>query len=146
MVVLGCRHLRGYSNHSSCNKGAGVIYIIEIIYSLVCVLLAWRDKEKINKGLRIYHAIGGATHITAAVLTSIFFGWWTGFMILLIARIVFNTALNLFRGLPVDYVSTKPLAITDRIEKSIFGNDGIFPLVIYLVALIVLNIFYAVQN
>jgi len=46
--------------------------------------------------------------------------------------VVFNTTLNLMRGLPIDYVPTKPKALTDRIERALFGNNGIIPKILYI--------------
>lgn len=129
-----------------------MIFIIQILYGGACVMMGWWDARDRNRGnyTGMHHTINFATHITAAVLVSIFIKWYAGFIILCLARIIFTTSLNYFSvpRLPIDYVTAekRPRAITDRIEKSIFGMDGIFPLVIYLVALIVLNIFYAVQN
>jgi len=55
-------------------------------------------------------------------------------------RVAFDWMLNIFRKLPLDYVSKSPKAITDRIEKWIFGDDGFLPKAIYILISIIINV------
>jgi hypothetical protein len=116
--------------------------LAQVIYATFCILFAYLNYYLIEKkGKRIYHFWNGLIHIAAAVAGLHFFNWQTGVCILLVARLFFDVSLNLFRRLPIDYVSPKPKSWVDIIEKKIFGNDGIFPKVIYFASLILLNIF-----
>ena len=57
---------------------------------------------------------------------------------LLIARVVFDTVLNLYRfhkqGIfaAINYVSLNPGSIIDKAEKYLFGFNGIAPKIIYI--------------
>lgn len=113
--------------------------ILLISYIPFCIALAWLNYYLIEvKDKRIYHSINGAIHILAAAAGWYLFSWEVGVAILFIARLFFDVSLNLFRGKPVDYVSPSPKSIVDKLEKKIFGQDGITPKIIYTICLIVL--------
>jgi hypothetical protein len=114
--------------------------VFQIIYASFCIVLAYFNAYLIKKGKHIYHFWNGLLHIAAAVAGIYFFNWQTGFAILFIARVFFDWSLSIFRGLPLAYVSPKPLSKVDQIEKSIFGLNGILPKIIYIVFIVVLNI------
>ncbi len=114
-----------------------MIYLIA--YALFCVAFAWLNSFLIKKGKRIYHALNGLLHITAAVAGWYFWGWQIGLAILFVARLFFDVALNIFRGLPIDYISANPKSIIDKLEKKIFNNDGIMPKLIYLAIIILIQ-------
>jgi|SRR3990167_788485 len=120
--------------------------LFEIVYIVFCIALASVNAIYIKDGKRIYHGINGALHLIAAAGCGYLFGWWTSAVILCNTRAVFDTLLNLFRGLPFDYVPSKPKSVIDKIEKCIFGNNGILPKVIYTTISITLNIVYYVTN
>lgn len=112
--------------------------IYPLLYIPFCIAFAYWNAILIKKGKRIYHALNGLLHLTVACLIGYFTHWEYGLATLCITRLFFDVALNLFRGLPIDYVSPKPKSIIDIAEKKIFGMDGFTPKVIYLVATIVL--------
>ena len=113
--------------------------IYPLLYIPFCVAFAWLNAVLIKKGYRIYHALNGLLHLTVAFLIGYFTRWEYGVATLFITLLVFDTALNLFRGLPIDYVSPKPKSIVDRLEKWVFGNDGITPKILYIIIAFVLN-------
>jgi hypothetical protein len=93
----------------------------------------------IEKGKRILHGWNGAIHFTAASIGAIIWGWEMFFIILCNTNIVFNTALNIFRGLPYHYVSSNPKSIVDKAERWAFGNSYWYPRVIYFVISVICN-------
>lgn len=111
-----------------------------IAYGFFCVFLAEDNAKRIEKGQRIKHFWNGLIHVSSAVLGGYFFGWKLGLSVLIVARLVFDTALNLLRGLPLDYVSPKPKSIVDKVEKYLFKLDAFTPKIIYLALLICLQI------
>ncbi len=117
--------------------------IYPLLYIPFCILFAWLNAILIKNGKRIYHALNGLLHLGVAVAIGYFTKWQYGLATLFIARLVFDTALNLFRGLPIDYVSSNPKSIVDKIEKKIFGKDGFTPKIIYIV--IIAGLFVMVQ-
>lgn len=117
--------------------------IIEAIYIAFCLILAYVNKRLIAYDKRIRHGWNGLFH-AVFLLTVIWLNnkWFPACVLPFVGRLFFDAALNLMRGLPLDYVAKNPKSLIDQIEKSVFGNDGILPKVIYLVLIIVLNIVY----
>ena len=114
--------------------------LIQLLYAIACVNLAYVNFRLIDSGRRVYHALNGLLHLTAAVIVGICVHPLGAICILLVARLVFDIALNRFRGLPMNYVPAKPKSIVDRIERWVFGRDGYEPKLWYLTALFILNI------
>jgi len=110
------------------------------LYACFCVFFAHVNSEWIKNDRAIKHFWNGLIHVSSAVLGGYFFGWKLGLSVLIVARLVFDTALNLLRGLPLDYVSPKPKSIVDKVEKYLFKLDAFTPKIIYLALLICLQI------
>ena len=118
--------------------------VFEILYIIFCIILSKINSDLIKDGKKIYHWLNGLIHLTAAFIFGWLY-WWPGVIIILCnSRVFFDALLNVFRGLPLDYVPLKPTALTDKIEKKIFGMNGILPKVIYLSISIALNIIYLI--
>ncbi|HEX7906220.1 MAG TPA: hypothetical protein VF487_20240 [Chitinophagaceae bacterium] len=116
--------------------------IPQIAWLLFCLFFAYANYvviEKVNE--RIRHGINGIF----GVATSLYFGlavyWLLGLSMLFIARLFFDSFLSLLRFQRINYVSLKPKSIIDQVEKFVFGMDGYTPKIIYLIVIIVLNIF-----
>jgi hypothetical protein len=112
--------------------------LIVFLYGLFCVFFAYLNERWIAKRIKIKHFLNGLLHGTVAIIVGWTTEWKFGLSILIMARLVFDTSLNLLRGLKIGYVSPDPKSIVDRVEKYIFGNDGITPKILYLVSLIML--------
>lgn len=105
--------------------------IYELLYGLITVVFALLNKEWIEDGLKIKHGLNGLIHLVVASVGWVFWGFLCFWIILLNTRVIFDLSLNLFRGLPLGYVSPKPASIIDKLEKKVFGNDGLKPKLIY---------------
>lgn len=116
-------------------SGFNLEYLILVAYIPFIIWLAWDNSKRIKQGKIIHHWLNGSLHILTAITALCFEGWQIAVAVLLVARIVFNTALNIFRGLPIDYVSQKPKSVVDKVEKKLFGNNGWLPLIIYSILL-----------
>lgn len=117
-----------------------MIYLIA--YALFCIAFARLNWYWIEvKDYKIKHFWNGLIHLAAAAAGWYFFSWQIGVSILFVARLVFDTALNLFRGKAIDYISPSPKSIVDKIEKKVFNNDGIMPKLTYFAIIVLLNIF-----
>lgn len=112
--------------------------MIALLYIPFCLFFAWLNAWRIKNGKRIYHGLNGTIHLIVAGLVGWFWEWNYGIAILFITRVFFDWSLNLFRGLPLGYVSINPKSIIDRIEKRIFGTDGITPKIVYLLMIVIL--------
>lgn len=110
------------------------------IYGLFCIAFAFLNADLIKKEKRIYHGINGAIHLTIAGLFWYYSDLCHALAALCIARVLFDWSLNLFRGLPLDYLPSKPKSIADRIEKELFGGNGLIgKLLCILFAVILLS-------
>ncbi len=116
--------------------------IYQLLYTLSCVPFAWLNARWIEKGKRILHAWNGLLHLVAAGVGWWLYSWEVALIILCNARVVFDTSLNLFRGLPWDYVPLNPKSITDKVERFLFGSNYWVPKLIYALTSIGLNILY----
>lgn len=112
---------------------------VQIIYALFCVWFARYNARRIIADKRIYHGINGAIHLSVACACGYFFSIISGVIILLLARVVFDSALNYFRFGYVTYVSQKPKSLADRLAKKVFGNNKEVELLLEVFLLIILN-------
>lgn len=116
---------------------------IVLLFAGLNIFHAYHDSLRIKLNLRIYHGLNGLVHIVLLLpvylyLKDVFFV----FGLLCLRRIVFDTALNLLRGLRFDYISSTTKSIIDRISYSFqkqygyFIYYGIFLLILLLSILI----------
>lgn len=111
--------------------------MIPLLYIPFCVFFAWVNNQWILHGKRIRHGLNGSLHVLVAFTVAYFTKWYHFFTVLLITRVAFDWSLNLFRGLPLDYLPLKPKSIADRVEKAVF-NNGFIPKIIYILLIIML--------
>jgi hypothetical protein len=115
----------------------------QISYAVFCVFFAWRNAVKIGRNQRILHGVNGYIHFSICSGIALSSGSWVlGLSYLLVGRIFFDWSLDLFRGLPLNYVSLNPKSILDRLEKRLFGINGLAPKVVYAVLVIILDLIY----
>lgn len=93
----------------------GMIYLL--LYCLFSAVLAYYNFRLIKSNKRIFHALNGILHITAAGLITYYFSWQLGLAILLLVRVIFDTTLNILRSLGVGYMSPSPASIIDKAEN-----------------------------
>jgi hypothetical protein len=116
--------------------------IYELIYLFICTALAYINYRVIIADKRVYHALNGLVHIACWVAVYLITKNFVLVAILpFIARLFFDVMLNLMRGLPINYVPKNPKSIADKVEKKVFGMDGLTPKAIYFIIIVVLNFF-----
>jgi hypothetical protein len=112
-----------------------------IAYSIFCIIFAYLNYIEIVKlDERIWHGLNGTIHLATALYFTLAVSPQMGFSILLVARLSFDISLNLFRGLPINYVPTEPKSIVDKIEIFLFEDNGWLPKIIYLLLLTAFNV------
>lgn len=117
--------------------------IYELIYIFICAALAYVNYLVIIADKRVYHGLNGLLHLACWITVFLLTRNWILVAILpFVARLFFDVMLNLMRGLPINYVPKYPKSIADKVEKKIFGLDGLTPKAIYLIVIITLNIIY----
>lgn len=119
---------------------------IQLIYAAVCVILAYINAKIIFKDKPITHWYNGAVHIAVIGLAFLLTHEWLLILIMLLeGRLVFDLALNKFRGLPFNYVSEwvkagdKRSSKIDVAEWKIF-KSGALPKILYMAIIIILNV------
>lgn len=124
--------------------------MIALLYIPFAIFRAWIDAKRIKSGKHIYHGLNGGITIAIAALFWWLADWKAGFAILFIHKVFFDTALNYFRGLGIDYVSPEVKSypdirmafqkgkVIDYIEYRIFGNSSVVPKILYCLFIIVL--------
>lgn len=102
--------------------------------------MAMLNSKWIADGKKILHFWNGVIHLTIAGIFALRYHWWHFFTILLIARVTFDTALNLFRfgWSGINYVPLDPKSIVDKMEKKLFGTDFYTPKLIYILLIVIL--------
>lgn len=119
-----------------------MIYIIEILIIAINVTMAWHHSNLIADEKKIYHGWWGL-----AYFVFVCFAAWLGKSWVLLAlsfplrKVVFDLSLNLFRGLPLFYVSTKTTSLIDQLHNYIFGKKSEYYMFFYVVIIVILNAF-----
>jgi hypothetical protein len=99
--------------------------IIALIYAGLNILHAKHDADKIFDGQKIYHGVNGLVHVVIVGVVFLFIrDWFFAIGLLSLRRIVFDTALNIFRGLRFDYISSSTTSIIDRLSYNIQKRYG----------------------
>ena len=118
-----------------------MIYLFEILLVIINVFMAWYHATLIEAHRPILHGVWGGAYLFILGMLSIKFGWLFTFCGLLNRKVFFDLSLNLFRGLPIFYVSSSTTSILDKLHNKIFGTDSRIYMTIYLVILIALQFF-----
>lgn len=135
---MGNRSSIGFRNDTYLGK---LIFIGEIILIFINVAMAAYHADLIKDGRRINHALWGGLYLAVAGL----FSWLNHSWILLIAslfirKVFFDLSLNLFRELPLFYVSSDPESMIDKWHNKHFGKNSELYMVIYFLVIVFLNI------
>lgn len=115
-----------------------MIYYLITYYALFCIGFAYLNARWILNDKKIKHGLNGAIHLILAIGIAYLTKWYHFFTVVLMARVLFDWSLNLFRHLSLSYVPLNPKSIMDKIEKKLFGNDGITPKLVYILLIIIL--------
>ncbi len=88
---------------------------LSLTFIVINIILAYIDARRIKQGKHIYHGINGAIYGLLCIIGYVFVPDLWVIPAMLVLRIpVFNTSLNLFRGLPYDYTSKTTTSIIDQ--------------------------------
>jgi hypothetical protein len=112
--------------------------MILIIFIIINIILAYHDSLLISENQPINHKLNAILYTLICIITTIFDLSIMTFFALLIIRIpIFNTMLNIFRGLPYNYIPKDPQSYIDKISRPVIyllGYDN------YNLSLILLSI------
>lgn len=133
--------LRGGDCFRSCVNLEYVNYLIELFFIGVCILNAWIDAKRIKGGKRIYHGVNGGIYLALTFGSYFLGGWFLVLAVLIIRKVFFDVALNLFRGLPFFYFPQNPKSILDKLQYKVFNVNMEILWVVLVLLLLILNVF-----
>lgn len=119
--------------------------IPQILYGLLCVFpFAWINAERIKRDLPINHKLNGYFHLAAWLICAVLFDWRLIFVLPFIGKTFFDLSLNLFRRLPLSYLSfpSNTSSKLDNLEYEIFEGNGLKAKLIYFGIIVIFNMFY----
>ena len=111
--------------------------MIIALYIVINLVLAKIDANKIRDGIHIKHGINALIYLVL-IAPTFFISWSYPIGMLALRRIVFDTGLNLFRGLPFDYISATTTSIVDRLSYDFQKEWGYFAYYMIFLVIIIL--------
>ena len=133
-----------------------MIWLSEIAIASFNIWMAWYHSRLIKKSVKIKHGLWGVLYAVLAGGLSLWMGsWLLAAVAVFLRKVVFDTALNLFRGLAVFYVSPeleRYTGLKDAIRKGkvidwmhykAFGLEPEIYMIIYSIVIVILNIWIA---
>lgn len=116
--------------------------IFVVLYSFLNILLANHDALKISRHQKIEHGTNALVYLALILPVGYLTNSWV-FLIGLLAlrRIVFDTALNLIRGLKFNYISKTTTSIIDRLSYNIQDKFGYIPYYGVFAIILIISIF-----
>ena len=118
-----------------------MIILSELALIGINVWMAWYHAELIKEDKRVRHALwGGAYAFLSVYMAWALESWWFLGIAFCLRKLVFDSALNLYRGLPLFHVSTTTTSIIDRLHYKVFKEKSEIYQALYLIKLIVMNI------
>ena len=114
-------------------KQAQMTFLFAALIIAYNIITAWWHSVLIKQGRRIYHGWWATAYLLLIGILCVVSGsGWLAIFSLLIRKPVFDVALNLFRDLPMFYVSSDPDSLIDDIHYSLFEKRSEIYLLIYL--------------
>jgi hypothetical protein len=101
--------------------------ILSLVFVVINIALAFIDARRIKQNKHIYHGVNGAIYGGLILISYLFtHSILSSFAMLLLRIPVFNSSLNLFRGLSIDYTSKSTTSIIDKTTQKIIDAIGYF--------------------
>lgn len=118
-------------------------YLYEIILLAINIAMAAYHSKLIKDGKRIRHGLwGGLYFILAGGFSLLSANFFLFIAACFLRKVFFDISLNLFRGLPIFYVSNSPKSIIDKLHYKLFGVNSEIYMTLYFIKIIFLNIFF----
>lgn len=120
------------------------IYISQAFLIAFNIWMARYHSRLLKKDKKIKHGLWGGLYLLVAGGLSLCFGWWFFLSTLLLRKFLFDTALNLYNGRAIFFVSKETTSIIDRVHYWAFGLHSEIYQFIYFVGWFILMIKFAV--
>jgi hypothetical protein len=104
-----------------------VKFLIAVLFAVVNIAHAYHDSVRIKAHKRIHHGLNGIFYIIVIAPVLLSKDWFFIIGLLSLRRVVFDTALNLFRGLRYDYISPTTTSLIDKLSYRFQARFGYVP-------------------
>lgn len=106
--------------------------------------MAWWHSRLFKKDRTVKHGWWGLGYIALAT----FLAYLSGSILLAVSslfirKLFFDTALNLFNGRAIFFVSKETTSIIDKWHFKLFGNESEIYMTVYFMVIVILNIWIA---
>ena len=109
------------------------------------IWMARYHSRLLKKDKKIKHGLWGGLYVAVCIaITLLFVDLWLLIACFLLRKFLFDTALNLYNGRGLFFVSTETTSIIDRIHYKLFGVNSEIYQTMYFMGWIILNIKFAV--
>lgn len=114
--------------------------INQIIFAAANIWMAWCHAKLIRENKPIKHGLWGGGYLAAVLIWTVIFGWVYFFLLLVQRGVLFSPALNLFRRLPINHISSTTTSLIDRLEYKLFKGNWYRRMAWYVAAWIAFTI------
>lgn len=116
--------------------------LFDLLYIIGLATLAYLNALWIGENKKINHYLNGAIFLGLSVASGLI--WWKPLIIssLCITRVFFDCFLNVFRRLPLNYISPNPESWIDKLEIKLFGREFYLVKLGYLSVALLLHAVY----
>lgn len=118
-------------------------YLSQVFLIAFNIWMARYHSRLLKRDKKIKHGLWGGLYLAVAGGLSIYFGWWFLLSTLLLRKFIFDTALNLYNGRAIFFVSKETTSIIDRVHYWAFGLHSEIYQVAYAAAWFILIIKFA---
>jgi hypothetical protein len=114
--------------------------ILSLLFTGINIGLARYDAWRIKHNIRIRHAINALLYCILLIPFYRCLSIYNLIGLLLIRIPVFNTCLNVFRGLSATYISHTTTSIVDKIMNGVVEKLGywVYHIIIYIIAIVLI--------
>lgn len=111
-----------------------------LIFLAVNILMAWYHARLIRRHKPILHGWWATGYLATVIVFCLLYGWWWAPVLIFLRALVFSSALNRFRGLPINYISRTTGSVIDKLEYKLFKGHWYTRMGVYLFLLLVFEI------
>ena len=115
-------------------------YLSQVFLIAFNIWMARYHSRLLTRDRKIKHGLWGGLYLAIAGWLSLCFGWWFFASTMLLRKFLFDTALNLYNGRGLFFVSHETTSIIDRIHFKLFGIHSEMYQTVYFMMWVVLMI------
>lgn len=119
-------------------------YLSQVFLIAFNIWMARYHSRLLKKDKKIKHGLWGGLYVAVSLsITCLFGDLWLLIACFLLRKFLFDTALNLYNGRAIFFVSKETTSIIDRIHFKLFGIHSEIYQIVYFMMWVVLMIKFA---